>query len=368
MLHHTDFLDALRLAPQDAIDLLDERAEAPGGECRGEAHRRAGVRLLVRHHNGAQVRYLVFTDRIWTGGVTALHGGYLHPGAAARITLDTPDAERSLEAGVIHCSHLRGRVHFIELAFAAPLGEADLRDIAALAPIPASASVGVDPAALAGSVLHVDHSEMDHRLLMHQMARTRVAVTRASSGAAAVAHLREAKVDAVLCGLDLGDTTGEELIPRLRAERYAGPVAVVTGVKDSSRLRAAMAAGACDVLLKPYQPERLFQSLGRMLATAARRPRAGAIAPAVLQRTARIDARTLRRAIGELPGAITARDYDLVESLCDRLREAAERLAVTDIAQGAAGVLDALRRSGSVVGAAPDLRALLDRCQTHLAA
>ena len=363
------FLDTLRLAPHEAIDLLN----GVGDDDRGEVFRRPGVRLEVRQRTGEQARYLVFTDRIWSAGLTVLHGGYLHPGLQARITLECAGSDRSLDAALVHCDHLHGRIHRLELAFTDPIEDADLRTLTAPAQSgPKTPPPPVDPASLTGSVLHVERSELDHRLLLHHTQQTGLTVTRASSGAKASALLREAKVDAVLCDLDLEDTSGEELIGRMRRERYDGPVAILTGVKNSDRLKAALKAGACDVLLKPFQPERLFQSLGRMLsgrgrdAEDAQRPASG-VAGGVLEHSARIDRRTLRRCITELPQAIGARDYDAVEALCERLREASDRLGIAQIAGAAATVLDALRRSGSVVGAAGDLRTLIERCQQHLA-
>lgn len=367
MLPPDAFLDTLRLAPHEAIDLLD--AAAPNDDDRGEAFRRPGVRLEVRQRAGEQARYIVFTDRLWSGGLTVLHGGYLHPGLQARVTLDAAGEARRLDAGIVHCAHLQGRIHLLELAFTDPIDETDLRVITTPQETRPKAPP-VDPASLLGTVLHVERSELDHRLLLHHTARTGLTVTRAGSGAKASALLREAKVDAVLCDLDLEDTTGEELIGRMRREQYEGPVAIVTGVKSTERLKAALKAGACDVLLKPFQPERLFQALGRMLtpsgAASSSAKRAG-VSGGVLEHAARIDRHSLRKCITELPQAIIDRDYDAVEVLCERLREASERLGVTTIATAAATVLETLRRSGSVVGAASELRTLIERCQQHMA-
>lgn len=364
-----EYLDALRLTPHEAIDLLEDMESQPGEGQRGESFRRPGVPLIARQPTGEQARYLVFTDRLWAGGLTCLHGGYLHAGLGVRITLDPGEEALRIDGGVVHCKHLRGRVHLLEIAFSAPLEEADVRRLAA-PPTTAAAQTHapVDPATLTGSVLHIEHSESDHRMLLHCTKGTKLRVSRASSGAKAIARMRESKIDAVLTDLDLGDTTGEELIPRLRGERYDGPIGVVTRVTEKTRLRAAIDAGACDVLLKPFEPERLLQSLARMLPPGDEGGGAsGAETTPAATQTPPTDTQVIHRSITELSGAVRARDYDLVESLCLCLHNAADQLGLSALAGAADRVLDALNRSGSVAGAAGELRSLLDRCQRDFA-
>lgn len=363
MLAPTDFLDTLRLPAQDAIDLLDAQGAAHA-DTRGERFRRPRVPLLVRHRTGEEARYLVFASRLWPGGMSLLHGGYIHPGVHATVSLEADGGARNLESTVIHCSHLQGRAHLLELAFETPLEPGEVSALAdrhkAAAP-----EAAPKPESIAGSVLHIDDSTMDFRLLAHHVAKTRIDLSHAASGAAAIERVRAGGIDAVICELKLGDALGEQLIGQIRAARFGGPIAVITGVKDKSRLRAAMDAGACDVLLKPFQPDRLLRCLATMLAPVA----GGRSAPPnpMRRHAARLDARTMRSAVADLPRAITARDYALVERLCEQLREASDNLAVGDVAIAAGAVLQSLRRSGSVVGAAADLRSLIERCQAHLA-
>jgi DNA-binding response OmpR family regulator len=361
----TDFLDTLRLPAQEAIDLLDARGAAHA-DTRGERYRRPRVPLLVRHRTGEEARYLVFASRLWAGGMSVLHGGYIHPGVHATVSLEAGAGTRDLEATVIHCSHLQGRAHLLELTFESPL---DHDEVSALADQHKAAApeAAPDPKSIVGTVLHIDDSTMDYRLLAHHVGKTGVELFHAASGAAALERVRAGGLDAVLCDMDLGDTCGERLIGQMRANNFRGPIAVLTGVTDKARLRAAVDAGACDLLLKPFHPERLLRSLGRMLAPVAKARKAAGADP-MRRHAARMDARTIRTAVADLPRAITARDYALVERLCEDLRAASDSLGVSDVAHAAGAVLQSLRRSGSVVGAAADLRSLIEQCQSHLAA
>ncbi|MFG0276193.1 MAG: response regulator [Phycisphaerales bacterium] len=363
MLASTDFIDTLRLPAQEAIDLLDAQT-GPNADTRGQRFRRPNVPMHVRHRTGEEARYLVFGSQLWAGGMSVLHGGYLHPGVHATVRLSAGPVERDLVSSVIHCSHLQGRAHLLELAFEAPLEDDALQAFVEPGKT-ASQEAPPDPATIAGSVLHIDESSMDHRLLAHHLEQTSVTLSHAATGDAAIECVRAGGLDAVICELKLGDTFGERLIGQIRAERFRGPIAVITGVKDKARLRAAMDAGACDVLLKPFQPDRLLRCLARMLPTPARVSTAKA--DPMRRRAARIDARTIRATVADLPRAITARDYDLVERLCAELHKASKSLGVHDVADAAGAVLASLQRSGSVVGAAADLRSLIERCQAHLA-
>jgi DNA-binding response OmpR family regulator len=73
------------------------------------------------------------------------------------------------------------------------------------------------------------------------------------------------RLDAIVLDWNLPDTSGIDLLDRLRAQSIA-PCLVLSGDSDPGLRARALGAGAVEVLLKPVQPE----ALGLALQTAIR--------------------------------------------------------------------------------------------------
>jgi DNA-binding response OmpR family regulator len=76
------------------------------------------------------------------------------------------------------------------------------------------------------------------------------------------------KCDLVITGLLVpGSIDGVELIARIRAERSAVPIIVVTACVLLTIQNAARTAGCDELLMKPCFPEDLLESVWRLLGT-----------------------------------------------------------------------------------------------------
>lgn len=76
------------------------------------------------------------------------------------------------------------------------------------------------------------------------------------------------KCDLVITGLLVpGSIDGVELIARIRAERSAVPIIVVTACVLRTIQNAARTAGCDELLMKPCFPEDLLESVWRLLGT-----------------------------------------------------------------------------------------------------
>ncbi|MBI5256249.1 MAG: response regulator [Burkholderiales bacterium] len=119
------------------------------------------------------------------------------------------------------------------------------------------------------SLLVIDDDDVDRERVLRMLGRSPYVVQarQAASGAEALALVREIRFDCVVLDHHLGDTTGAELLPRLRQEPNANcPVIMVTGAGNESLAVQAMQGGAADYLPKPQlSPEALARSIGRSL-------------------------------------------------------------------------------------------------------
>lgn len=92
------------------------------------------------------------------------------------------------------------------------------------------------------------------------------AVTDAADGETAVASSASGPLDLVLLDLRLPGIDGLETLTRLRAAHPALPVVLLTAHGTIDTAVEAMHRGAADFLQKPFTPERLRETVERVLA------------------------------------------------------------------------------------------------------
>jgi NtrC-family two-component system response regulator AlgB len=89
-------------------------------------------------------------------------------------------------------------------------------------------------------------------------------VVQASNGADALAHLQKSSFDAAFLDLRLGNEDGLELIPKMISLEPKLAVIVFTVYSSIDTAVEAMRRGAVDYLAKPFTPEQVRGSLGRI--------------------------------------------------------------------------------------------------------
>lgn len=87
----------------------------------------------------------------------------------------------------------------------------------------------------------------------------------APDGTALLAALEREPADLVLLDVRLPDTSGVELLPRLRRLYPGLPVIIITAYGDPETAGAALAGGALCVLEKPLETEELLPAVEQAL-------------------------------------------------------------------------------------------------------
>lgn len=115
-------------------------------------------------------------------------------------------------------------------------------------------------------VLVVDDDERSRLLLRAVLSADGCRVRVASSGAEALACLQDELPDAVLFDLTMPGMGGIELCQRIRAMPFGQglPLLVLSGWDDDAARAAALAAGADDFILKPFDRRELRARLDRL--------------------------------------------------------------------------------------------------------
>jgi CheY-like chemotaxis protein len=248
--------------------------------------------------------------------------------------------------------------------------------------------------ALAGRrVLLADDSALNRRPVAAYLAAAGVGVLEAEHGGQVLERLAKGRVDVVLLDLEMPGMDGLQAARAIRASgsAWAGvPLLALTAHADQAVLAAARQAGVDGILVKPVEPERLFEALGALLAgqTAAAPHPAETPAPAFphvgLLNLGRLESYRqlglleellvdyppeMARLVAALEGAAAARDaervLDVLHSLLGITGEAGA-LALYETVRGIYVPLREEQRWPGTAGWVERIRALADRTEQAL--
>ena len=146
-------------------------------------------------------------------------------------------------------------------------------------------------------ILVVEPNRTNVGVMARRLSEAGFRVTTADSGASAIAELYRLPIDLVLAELDMPRMSGAELARAIRGEVQWNdiPVMLISGKSDPKGAVRAYAAGADDVILKPFHFEVLIALIERRIDRARSVQR-------LKEDNATLDARVVERAIqiGEL--------------------------------------------------------------------
>ena len=91
-------------------------------------------------------------------------------------------------------------------------------------------------------------------------------VTGVDGGPSALAELERQRFNLVITDLRMQPMDGLQVLHEIRARQPQLPVLLMTAYGDVDKAVAAMRAGACDFLMKPFEPELLLESVRRYAA------------------------------------------------------------------------------------------------------
>ena len=281
--------NTLRLAGHELTKLADDLDHASGSSDGSfkRVHRRwpfrhASVRMEVSHPSGATTALHYACRNISSGGVSLLHSAYVHTGT--RVVVHIPRGG-PLQAGqpatvavpgtVLRCRHFRGSVHEIGVKFDRSV---EIREVLDLDPLAGRFTLEhVQPEKLRGTLLHVEDSVIDRKLVRHFLRETQLNVVSVENAAEAMKRIGEG-FDAVLSDYLLPDGTGADLCVKLREQGIRAPV-IIASAFTSPDARAAIKACQADAfILKPFVRETLLRGLAEYLLVArASAERSGAM-------------------------------------------------------------------------------------------
>ena len=250
-----DTLRQARSQTNDILDALDEVQLAPGrGEQRiGTRHRwRLKVEVHLTQPGGNKSVCQVVTRNLSAGGMSFLHGGYLHTGTTVTARLITIDNARvSILGTVVRCRHVRGRVHEVGVAFAEPLDVAQVVSVR-----------------LSGTILLVDGDRDLAALTSHHLMKGGLTVVIADCGAHALELVEQREFHLVLTEIEMPGMDGLTVTQTMRQRGVSIPIVAISA-NGSYEMQQKCLEGGCDEFLaKPIDRQQLIDVVRRHLAPA----------------------------------------------------------------------------------------------------
>jgi CheY-like chemotaxis protein len=351
----------------DHLEAAEKASKAPTRrEFARWPFRRVSIPVVLTHPGGTQASLRLASRNISRGGISLLHTGFLHPGSACRLTIPRADGGVSDVDGIVkRCVHKRGILHEIGITFKRNV---HLRDFIAFQPSAEFYSLErVTPETLRGTLLLVDHSEVDTCIARHFLRETQMEVVHVTSAEQALAKIGQGLLPAVaMCDADLADMRGAAFVRHLRESGFSTPAIITT-----SDAMAIMKEGGCDIpstylLVKPLTHDSLLRTLAECLLVRDSAEQAAAstdVAALPEHLTSRLRGMVANYA-RDIWARMQADDVPGALALVGKLRGFAPSLGLTAIGTAADNAM--------VLASAPPgevqraLRTLIDQCQRDL--
>lgn len=376
-----DVVDSLRLPPP-ALMLLHQRLDrdATGGATSEGAKRRKWKRWIIHgatahatlsHPGGTTATFVVAPRTLSVGGMSMLHGGFVHQGSEVRVTLcDRGGETREVRGEVVRCRHIGRHVHELGVRFEEPINPREFLDLGCAEE--ALLFENVDPRSLEGRMMLVFDAGPDREMIVIMLRNTRVEVDPYADAPAAV-DSAGAAYDVIMTDQTMAWLSGLQIAARLRAAKVDTPILMATAVEPRTIEAAARDAGVSALLAKPLTERQLHCALAEFLT-----PQFGSVSGPQRVLTSTLNAgpsgvALVERFVEEARGLATQIDFGLRNNDAVRIAKIASRLRTSGATYGfepitaAAHAAETMLVEKGLAGASAELRRLRDLCRRCVA-
>jgi CheY-like chemotaxis protein len=314
--------------------------------------RHASVKIEVEHPGGATSTLNYACRNISAGGISVLHSSFMHLGTKVIVFVPLPGGKTMPIPGVVaRCRHYRGNVHEIGLRFTKAI---EIREVLDLDPMAGRFTLEhVNPESLRGTLLHVEDSVMDRRLVRYFLKETSLNVIAVESPAEAMNRIGEG-FDLILCDFSLPGMNGADFCLQLRAADVRTPLIMASADSGAETQGLVRSCQANAFLLKPFTREQLLRGIAEFLLVA----RATSDRSGMLYSTLSPDdphhplvkdfVDEVHKLAKDVRAALEKNDQELVLRLMLQVKSSAAPMGFERLAQAADGGIQALRgKSGT---------------------
>ncbi len=226
-------------------------------------YRQQSVTIELRHPGGTVVRLPVATRNLSNSGMAVLHSAFVHPGSSCAVELEHQTMGTvEVEGEVTRCQHIGGTVHEIGIRFHHQIDTREYMSLDLLSE--AFCLEKVSPDKLQGTIVYIDDCELDLKLVDKLLEPSFMSVQSTTDPDKGV-ELAQRGCDLVMCDLHMGETSGVDLIARLREAGVRAPVLMVTA-DTSQHAKDQLRSGGADALVsKPLTHEKLLRAIAEFM-------------------------------------------------------------------------------------------------------
>ncbi len=230
------FVDTLRLSETELHTLLKDMDERDRESDVGLADLRSSQRLhysvstpIVLHivqEDLSDTHFLAHPRNISSGGMAFLHGSYLHAGTRCRFAMKALDGGiNAIQGEVVHCRHVKDRVHEVGFRFDSEIDPNAFVDHAAMVANEADAA-GAPATVIFGHAIVIEMSVDQRPLLSFELGRYGLWVETYEEVAQGMDALGPGVSILLICKRSV-DAMGGMVISGLRRKGYEGPVVLI---------------------------------------------------------------------------------------------------------------------------------------------
>ncbi|MEM1330660.1 MAG: PilZ domain-containing protein [Planctomycetota bacterium] len=350
------------------LTLLDQLDSSEGSGHKAREHvrrkfRHQSVLLKLWQSGGAEVSLWVACRNISRGGMSVLHSAYVHPGSRVAIAVPHPK-ERFIKATgvVVRCTHRTGKLHEIGVKFYEPI---DLKQLLEVDEFRDFFSLeAVDPEQLQGTMLHVEESELDQKIVKHYLRESSVRI-RSAPTIEDVKPMLEDTIDVVVTNADLSDGSATDLLQTLRQGGCQAPIIAVLSDTSSLARERLQGSGIDAFLAKPLDQAMVLRALGEFLIV---RRSSGVMTSTLSEDDPAYGmvhsfVSDLHRFAKRLSSAVEKQDAETARSICMQVAGSAPSLGFDALAKLATSAAEAVAQSMSVSESLVPLRSLISACE-----
>jgi CheY-like chemotaxis protein len=360
--------NSLGLTQRDLNVLLDNFDELEKGKKntkRGFVRwpfRKVSVTMKLIHPGRSESEFNVASRNISREGVSVLHNAYIHPGTKCAVSMPHPtNGPTWLPGTIMRCVHRGGMTHEAGIKFTEPINAREYVELDSLSDWFSLEKVQADK--LTGTIVLVDDSEMDRRIVKHYLRETQLRLREAKNVDEALNLCLEG-CDLLIVGYHLDKGTGADLIQQVRDKGIPTP-AIVTTSDTSPQVRERLKQVRVNALLaKPIAQDILLRAVAEFLTQ-----QQGA---ETLSTTLSPDdpashlvnefVESLRKCARKLESTIKDGDASVARTLSLQIKGSAPTLGFPTIAKLADEAAISLTRTASTLESAQQLRALITAC------
>lgn len=197
------------------------------------------------------------------GGISLLHSAYIHLGTKVQVTLPHPERGNvSIPAFVVRCTHLRGVIHEIGVKFNKPI---QAREYFKTSTANTQFSLeNVEAGNLVGTLIYVDDSDLDLRIVRHYLRETQLRLRTAPNAEEGLKLAREG-CDLILADYQMPGMTGVDFAVEVRKLGINTPIIITTSDTSPLTRQKIESVSVNGFLAKPVTQDMLLRAVAEFL-------------------------------------------------------------------------------------------------------